>query len=315
MIEIEKPQIERIESDDTYGKFLISPLERGYGTTLGNSLRRIMLSSLPGAAVSAVKIDGVKHEFDTIPGVVEDVADIILNLKDLIIKMEEGSEAQKLRIDVSGEKTVTADDFTVSGNVEILNPDLQIATLSEEADFHLEATVERGRGYVVAEENKDEEGRVIGEVPIDSSFSPIKKVNFNVEDTRVGNRSNLDKLTLEVTTDGSITPEDSISLAARVLEEHLDLFLNLNEEINEVDIMIEKEEEEKNEILDTTIEELDLSVRSSNCLKRAGLDTVEELVNTTEEELMQIRNLGKKSLQEIKAKLAELDLTLKQPEL
>ena len=315
MIEIEKPQIERIESDDTYGKFLISPLERGYGTTLGNSLRRIMLSSLPGAAVSAVKIDGVKHEFDTIPGVVEDVADIILNLKDLIIKMEEGAEPQKLRIDVSGEKTVTADDFTVSGNVEILNPDLQIATLSEEADFHLEATVERGRGYVVAEENKDEEGRVIGEVPIDSSFSPIKKVNFNVEDTRVGNRSNLDKLTLEVTTDGSITPEDSISLAARVLEEHLDLFLNLNEEINEVDIMIEKEEEEKNEILDTTIEELDLSVRSSNCLKRAGLDTVEELVNTTEEELMQIRNLGKKSLQEIKAKLAELDLTLKQPEL
>ena len=315
MIEIEKPQIERIESNDTYGKFVISPLERGYGTTIGNSLRRIMLSSLPGAAVTAVKIDGVKHEFDTIPGVVEDVADIILNLKDLIIKMEEESEPQKIRIDVSGEKTVTADDFTVSGNVEILNPDLHIATLSGEADFHLEATVEKGRGYVVAEENKDEEERVIGEIPIDSSFSPMKKVNFDVEDTRVGNRSNLDKLTLEVTTDGSITPEDSISLAARVLEEHLDLFLNLNEEINEVDIMIEKEEEEKNEILDTTIEELDLSVRSSNCLKRAGLDTVEELVNTTEEELMQIRNLGKKSLQEIKAKLAELDLTLKQPEL
>ena len=315
MIEIEKPQIERIESDDSYGKFVISPLERGYGTTIGNSLRRIMLSSLPGAAVTAVKIDGVKHEFDTIPGVVEDVADIILNLKDLIIKMEEESEPQKIRIDVSGEKTVTADDFTVSGNVEILNPDLHIATLSGEADFHLEATVEKGRGYVVAEENKDEEERVIGEIPIDSSFSPMKKVNFDVEDTRVGNRSNLDKLTLEVTTDGSITPEDSISLAARVLEEHLDLFLNLNEEINEVDIMIEKEEEEKNEILDTTIEELDLSVRSSNCLKRAGLDTVEELVNTTEEELMQIRNLGKKSLQEIKAKLAELDLTLKQPEL
>ena len=315
MIEIEKPQIERIESDDSYGKFVISPLERGYGTTIGNSLRRIMLSSLPGAAVTAVKIDGVKHEFDTIPGVVEDVADIILNLKDLVIKMEEESEPQKIRIDVSGEQTVTANDFTVSGNIDILNPDLHIATLSEEADFHLEATVEKGRGYIVAEENKDEEERVIGEIPIDSDFSPMKKVNFNVEDTRVGNRSNLDKLTLEVTTDGSLTPEDSISLAARVLEEHLDLFLNLNEEINEVDIMIEKEEEEKNEILDTTIEELDLSVRSSNCLKRAGLDTVEELVNTTEEELMQIRNLGKKSLQEIKAKLAELDLTLKQPEL
>ncbi|MGM0501346.1 MAG: DNA-directed RNA polymerase subunit alpha [Bacillota bacterium] len=315
MIEIEKPQIERIESDDTYGEFVISPLERGYGTTLGNALRRIMLSSLPGAAITAIKIDGVKHEFDTIPGVVEDVADIILNLKDLIIKMEEGSEPHKLRIDASGEGIVTADDFTVSGPLEILNPDLHVATLSDEADFHLEATVERGRGYVDAETNQEEEERVIGTIPIDSSFSPINRVNFNVEDTRVGNRSNLDKLTLEVNTDGSITPEDSISLAARVLEEHLDLFLNLNEEINEVDIMIEKEEEEKNEILDTTIEELDLSVRSSNCLKRAGLDTVEELVNTTEEELMQIRNLGKKSLQEIKAKLAELDLTLKQPEL
>ena len=315
MIEIEKPQIERIESDDTYGEFVVSPLERGYGTTLGNSLRRIMLSSLPGAAITAIKIDGVKHEFDTIPGVVEDVADIILNLKDLIIKMEEDSEPQKIRIDASGEQEVTADDFTVSGNVEILNPDLHVANLSDEADLHLEATVERGRGYVDAETNELEEEKVIGRIPIDSSFSPIKRVNFNVEDTRVGNRSNLDKLTLEVNTDGSITPEDSISLAARVLEEHLDLFLNLNEEINEVDIMIEKEEEEKNEILDTTIEELDLSVRSSNCLKRAGLDTVEELVNTTEEDLMQIRNLGKKSLQEIKAKLAELDLTLKQPEL
>jgi DNA-directed RNA polymerase subunit alpha len=315
MIEIEKPQIERIEADDTYGKFVISPLERGYGTTLGNSLRRIMLSSLPGATITDIKVDGVKHEFDTIPGVVEDVADIILNLKELVIKMEEGSEAQKIRIDTSGEQKVTADDFTVSGNVEILNPDLYLATLSEEADFHLEATVERGRGYVVAEDNTNEEESVIGTIPIDSSFSPIEKVNFDVADTRVGERSDLDELTFKVTTDGSITPENSISLAARVLEEHLDLFVNLNEEINEVDIMIEKEEEEKNEILDTTIEELDLSVRSSNCLKRAGLDTLEELVNTTEEELMQIRNLGKKSLQEIKAKLAELDLTLKQPEL
>ncbi|AGB40228.1 DNA-directed RNA polymerase, alpha subunit [Halobacteroides halobius DSM 5150] len=313
MIEIEKPNIERVEADETYGKFVITPLERGYGVTLGNSLRRIMLSSIPGAAITSIKIDGVHHEFSTVPGVVEDVADIILNLKELVIKMDD-EEPQTIRVTKDKAGKVTGGDFQVSGNVEILNPELEIATLSDEAEFNLEATVEQVRGYVVAEENKSEEN-VIGEIAVDSSFSPINRVNFDVSDTRVGDRSNLDELTLELYTDGSINPEDAISLAAKVLDEHLDLLINLNEEINEVDIMVEKEEEEKNEILETTIEELDLSVRSSNCLKRAGVDTVEELTTTTENELMQIRNLGKKSLQEIKAKLAELDLTLKQPEL
>ncbi len=313
MIEIEKPMIERIESTDTYGKFVISPLERGYGITLGNSLRRIMLSSLPGAAITSIKIEGVHHEFSTIPGVIEDVADIILNLKKVVIRMNE-EEPQTLRIEASGEGEVTAGDFQVSGDVEIINSDHHIAQLSDEADFIMEATVERGRGYRTAEENKDEE-HVIGIIPIDSSFSPIYRVNFNVEDTRVGNKSDLDKLTIELTTDGSINPEDAISLSAKVLEEHLDLFINLNEEINNVDVMVEKEEEEKDKILETTIEELDLSVRSSNCLKRAGLDTVEELTNTTEEDLMKVRNLGKKSLAEIKVKIAELGLSLKKPEL
>ncbi|GAB6099873.1 DNA-directed RNA polymerase subunit alpha [Halanaerocella petrolearia] len=314
MIEIEKPTIERVESDDTYGKFVITPLERGYGITLGNSLRRIMLSSIPGAAVTSIKIEGVQHEFSTVPGVVEDVADIILNLKDLVIRMED-EEPQTIRISADKEGVVTADEFQVSGNLEIINSELEIATLSDEGELNLEATVEKGRGYVTAEENDSEEENVIGEIAVDSSFSPIRRVNFDVTDTRVGNRSDLDELTLEVHTDGSVTPENAISLASKVLDEHLDLLINLNEEISEADIMVEKEEEEKNEILETTIEELDLSVRSSNCLKRAGIDTVEELTSTTENELMQIRNLGKKSLQEIKAKLAELDLTLKQPEL
>ncbi|TDX49262.1 DNA-directed RNA polymerase subunit alpha [Orenia marismortui] len=313
MIEIEKPTIERVESTDTYGKFIITPLERGYGITLGNSLRRIMLSSLPGAAITSVKIEGVRHEFSTVTGVVEDVADIILNLKDVIIKMNE-EEAQTLRIEASGEGQVTAGDFTVSGDIEILNPDHHIATLSDEGDLILEAVIERGRGYKTAEENKDEE-HVIGVIPIDSDFSPIKRVNFNVEDTRVGKRTDLDKLTLEVTTDGSTDPEEAISLAGKVLAEHLDLFINLSEEINNVDIMVEKEEEKKDKILETTIEELDLSVRSSNCLKRAGINTVEELTSTSEEELMKVRNLGKKSLLEIKAKIAELDLSLGKPEL
>ncbi len=313
MIEIEKPTIERIESTDTYGKFVISPLERGYGTTLGNSLRRIMLSSLPGAAITSIKLEGVRHEFGTIPGVIEDVADIILNLKEVVIRMDE-DEPQTIRIESDTEGKITAGDFTVSGDLEILNTDYHIATLSDEGEFILEATVERGRGYRTSEENKDQE-HVIGVIPIDSSFSPIKRVNFHVEDTRVGKRSDLDKLTLEVSTDGSIDPEESISLAAKVLAEHLDLFINLSEEINNVDIIVEKEEEKKDKILETTIEELDLSVRSSNCLKRAGINTVEELTSTSEEDLMKVRNLGKKSLLEIKAKLAELNLSLEKPEL
>ncbi|WP_408955527.1 DNA-directed RNA polymerase subunit alpha [Natroniella sp. ANB-PHB2] len=313
MIEIQKPSIERIESTDDYGKFVVSPLERGYGITLGNSLRRIMLSSLPGVAITSIKIEGVRHEFSTVPGVVEDVTDIILNLKEVIINMDE-QEPQTLRVEASGEGEVVAGDFQVSGNLEILNPELHIATLSAEADFRLEATVEQGRGYVTAEENEDDE-HIIGVIPIDSSFSPIERVNFKVEDARVGNRSDFDRLMLEVKTDGSIDPEESISLAAKVIEEHLDLFINLNEEINDTDIMVEKEEEEKDKILETTIEELELSVRSSNCLKRAGINTVEELTDITEDDLMKVRNLGKKSLQEIKAKLAELDLSLRQPEL
>jgi DNA-directed RNA polymerase subunit alpha len=313
MIEFEKPTIERVESNETYGKFIITPLERGYGLTLGNSLRRIMLSSLPGAAITSIKIEGVRHEFSTIPGAVEDVTDVILNLKELVVKME-SEEPEVLRINAEGEGEVTADQFTVSGNVEIVNPDLHIITLNSEGELNMEVTIEKGRGYVSAEQNKSEEN-IIGLIPIDSAFSPIKRINFKVEDTRVGQVTDFDKLILEVNTDGSLTPEGSISLAAKVLEEHLDLFINLNEEINNVDIMVEKEEEEKDKILETTIEELDLSVRSSNCLKRAGINTVEELTSTTEDELMKVRNLGKKSLLEIKAKIAELDLSLKQPEL
>ncbi|MGM0472339.1 MAG: DNA-directed RNA polymerase subunit alpha [Bacillota bacterium] len=315
MIEFEKPAIERIESTDDYGKFVLSPLERGYGITLGNSLRRIMLSSLPGAAPTSVKIEGVEHEFSTVPGVVEDVTDIILNLKKLVLRMESEEEAETLRLRASEKGEVTAQEFTVSGNVEVLNPDLHIATLSENGKLEMEVTVEKGRGYVSAEENKDDEEHVIGVIPIDSSFSPIERVNFNVEDVRVGKVTGLDKLTLELDTDGSITPEEAISLSAKVLDEHLDLLINLNEEITDVDLMVEKEEEEKDQILETTIEELDLSVRSSNCLKRAGINDVEELVEQTEDDLMKVRNLGKKSLQEIKDKLAELDLSLKRPEI
>ncbi len=313
MIQIEKPSMERVESNDTYGKFLITPLERGYGTTLGNSLRRIMLSSLPGAAVTSIKIEDVQHEFSSVEGVKEDVADIILNLKGLVIRMEE-EESQTIRINKEEAGEITADDFSVEGNLEIMNPDLYIATLADGASFNLEAVVKKGRGYVSAEENQEEE-HVIGVIPIDSSFSPIERVNFNVEETRVGQKSNFDKLTIEVTTNGSIDPEESISLSAKILEKHLDLFINLNEEIDDVDIMVEQEEEEKDKILETTIEELDLSVRPSNCLKRSGINTVEELVNTPEDELMKVRNLGKKSLQEIKAKLAELELSLQDPEI
>ncbi|ADL11740.1 DNA-directed RNA polymerase subunit alpha [Acetohalobium arabaticum] len=314
MIEFEKPAIERIESTDTYGKFAITPLERGYGITLGNSLRRIMLSSLPGTAPTSVKIEGVEHEFSTISGVVEDVTDIVLNLKELVLRME-SEEPEILRLNASGEGEVTADEFTVSGNIEILNPDQHIATLSDDGQLDMEVTVENGRGYVSAEENKDDEEHVIGVIPMDSSFSPIKRVNFDVEDVWVGNRTDLDKLVLEINTDGSLTPEEAISLAAKVLDEHLDLLINLNEEITDVDLMVEKEEEEKDKVLETTIEELDLSVRSSNCLKRAGIDNVEELTEQTEDDLMKVRNLGKKSLQEIKDKLDELDLSLKKPEI
>jgi len=315
MIEIEKPRVERLESDENYGRYEISPLERGYGTTLGNSLRRILLSSLPGAALTSVKVEGVKHEFSAIPGVVEDMTDLILNLKEVVVKYS-GDEQTTIRLEAEGEGEVTAGDFISSGDVQIVNKDHHIATLAEDGRLVLEATVDKGRGYHTAEENKDLfDNNVIGLIPIDSSYSPIERANFNIENTRVGQVTDFDRLVLEVNTNGSIHPDDAISLAAKIMVEHLELFINLTDEIEEVEIMVEVEEEEKDKILDTTIEELELSVRSSNCLKRAGINTVEELVDKTEDDLMKVRNLGKKSLQEIKDKLDELDLDLKENEI
>lgn len=315
MIEIEKPRVERLESDENYGRYEISPLERGYGTTLGNSLRRILLSSLPGAALTSVKVEGVKHEFSAIPGVVEDMTDLILNLKEVVVKYS-GDEETTIRLEAEGEGEVTAGDFVSSGDVQVVNKDHHIATLAEDGRLVLEATVHKGRGYHTAEENKDLfENNVIGLIPIDSSYSPIERANFNIENTRVGQVTDFDRLVLEVNTNGSINPDDAISLAAKIMVEHLELFINLTDEIEDVEIMVEVEEEEKDKILDTTIEELELSVRSSNCLKRAGINTVEELVDKTEDDLMKVRNLGKKSLQEIKDKLDELELDLKENEI
>jgi len=315
MIEIEKPRVDRLESDENYGRYEISPLERGYGTTLGNSLRRILLSSLPGAALTSVKVEGVKHEFSAIPGVVEDMTDLILNLKEVVVKYS-GEEQTTIRLEAEGEGEVTAGDFVSSGDVQIVNKDHHIATLAEDGRLVLEATVDKGRGYHTAEENKNLfESNVIGLIPIDSSYSPIERANFNIENTRVGQVTDFDRLVLEVNTNGSINPDDAISLAAKIMVEHLELFINLTDEIEDVEIMVEVEEEEKDKILDTTIEELELSVRSSNCLKRAGINTVEELVDKTEDDLMKVRNLGKKSLQEIKDKLDELELDLKENEI
>lgn len=312
MIEIEKPKINKLEADRNFGSFEISPLERGYGTTLGNSIRRILLSSLPGAAITSVKIEGAKHEYTAIPGVVEDVTDIILNLKGVVLKYNDEEQAS-IRLDVSDKTDVVAGDFQVSGDIEIVNKDHKIATLAPEGSMQLEATVEKGRGYVTAEENKEKFDNVIGLIPIDSSFSPIERANFKVEDIRVGQVTDYDRLLLDVHTNGSISPEEAISLSARIMIEHLELFLDLDSDLENVEIMVEKEEEEKNQIYDTTVEELELSVRSSNCLKRAGINTVGELVSKTEDDLMKVRNLGKKSLQEIKDKLHDIDLSLKQP--
>jgi DNA-directed RNA polymerase subunit alpha len=315
MIEIEKPRVERLESDENYGRYEISPLERGYGTTLGNSLRRILLSSLPGAALTSIKVEGVKHEFSSIPGVVEDMTDLILNLKEVVVKYS-GVEETTIRLEAEGEGEITAGDFVSSGDVQVVNKNHHIATLAEDGRLVLEATVHKGRGYHTAEENKDLfENNVIGLIPIDSSYSPINRANFNIENTRVGQVTDFDRLVLEVNTNGSINPDDAISLAAKIMVEHLELFINLTDEIEDVEIMVEVEEEEKDQILETTIEELELSVRSSNCLKRAGINTVEELVNKTKDDLMKVRNLGKKSLQEIKDKLDELELDLKENEI
>lgn len=314
MIEIEKPRVEIVESDKKIGKFEVAPLERGYGTTLGNSLRRILLSSLPGAAITSVKFDGVRHEFSTVPGVVEDVSEIILNLKEVVIKYTSNG-IEKITLNVEGEGEVTAGDFKTSGDLEIINKDHHIATLSEDGSLVLEATVERGRGYVTSEENQEHFDKIIGLIPVDSSFSPIERANFKVENTRVGQVTDYDRLVLEVITNGSISPEDAVSLSSKIMTEHLELFINLTDEVNDVEIMVEKEEEEKDKIFDTTIEELELSVRSSNCLKRAGINTVGELTSKTEDDLMKVRNLGKKSLLEIKEKLTELELDLKEPEI
>lgn len=310
MIEIEKPKIELIETNEenTYGKFVVEPLERGYGITLGNSLRRILLSSLPGVAVSSVKIESVLHEFSTVPGVAEDVTEIILNLKKLSAKLY-SDEPKVVRIEAQGEGPITAGDIIADADVEILNPDLHIATLSENEKLNMEITLEKGRGYVSAEKNK-EPGQPIGIIPVDSIFTPVKKVNYHVENTRVGQVTDYDKLTLEVWTNGSIKPEEAASLGAKILNEHLNLFIDLTEHVTDVEIMVEKEEDKKEKMLEMTIEELDLSVRSYNCLKRAGINTVEELTQKTMEDMMKVRNLGKKSLEEVEQKLDSLGLKL-----
>ncbi len=312
MIEIEKPKIERVEGTEDYGKFVVEPLERGYGITLGNSLRRILLSSLPGTAVTSVMIEGVLHEFSTIPGVVEDTVDIVLNLKKLLVRMHT-DEPSLIRIEKSEPGPVTGGDIIADPSVEILNPDLQIATLQENASLNMEMTVARGRGYVPAERNKDPQ-HPIGLIPVDSIFTPVTKVNYTVKDTRVGQITDYDKLEMDVWTDGTITPDDAVSLAARVLMEHLKLFTDLTEASGDVEIMVEKEEESMDRLMEMTIEELDMSVRSYNCLKRAGINTVEELTRKTEDDMMKVRNLGKKSLQEVKEKLAALGLSLRESE-
>ncbi len=314
MIEIEKPRIEVLElaEDNTYGKFVIEPLERGYGTTLGNSLRRILLSSLPGAAITSVKIEGILHEFSTVPGVVEDVPHIVLNLKELALKLH-GDEPRTITVCFEGEGVIPGGDIVTDPDIEILNPDLVIASLEEGARLEMEITVDKGRGYRPAERNKKETDP-IGTIAIDSIFTPIRKVNYQVEDTRVGQMTDYDKLTLEVWSNGSIRPDEATSLAARILAEHLSLFIELTETADDVEIMVETEEDERDKVLEMVVEELDLSVRSYNCLKRAGINNVGELIQKTEEDMMKVRNLGKKSLQEVQNKLASLGLSLKEKE-
>ena len=311
MIEFEKPKIHKIEETKDYGKFIIEPLERGYGTTLGNSLRRILLSSLPGAAITDVQIDGVLHEFSTVEGVLEDVTAIILNLKKVALKID-SEDAQALEINVVGPMDVTAGDINGSSDVEIINPDLHIATVAEGASFHVRMNADKGRGYVSASDNKAKNDEMpIGVLAIDSIYTPIERVNYQVEKTRVGQKNDYDKLTLDVWTNGSITPSEAISLSAKILTEHLTLFVDLTDEAKNAEIMIEKEETHKEKMLEMTIEELDLSVRSYNCLKRAGINTVQELTNKSEADMMKVRNLGRKSLEEVKAKLADLGLSLR----
>jgi DNA-directed RNA polymerase subunit alpha len=311
LIEIEKPTIDCIfsDSDINYGKYVVEPLERGYGTTLGNSLRRILLSSLPGTAVTSVKIEGILHEFSTIPGVKEDVTEIILNLKRLAVKIT-GEPVKQVFINAKGPAEVTADDIVTDGEIEIFNPDLHIATLEEGASLVMEINLARGRGYVSAEQNKTE-NMPIAVIPVDSIYSPVRKVNFNVDNTRVGQVTDYDRLSLEVWTDGSVSPGESVSIGAKIMQDHLKLFIDLTHGAETMEIMVEKEEDQKGKALEMTIEELELSVRSFNCLKRASINTVEELTQKTEDDMMKVRNLGKKSLEEVKFKLEELGLGLK----
>ncbi|HKM16982.1 MAG: DNA-directed RNA polymerase subunit alpha [Firmicutes bacterium] len=310
MIEIEKPRIEQVELTEDYGRFVVEPLERGYGITLGNSLRRVLLSSLPGTAVTSVRIDGVLHEFSTMPGVVDDTVDIVLNLKKLLVKLY-SDEPVVVRIEAKGAGPVHARDIIADATVEILNPDLYIATLEKDGVLNMEITVAKGRGYVPAERNKQPD-HPIGIIPVDSIFTPVTKVNFQVDHTRVGQVTDYDKLTLDIWTDKTIAPDEALSLASKILIEHLKLFNDLSDAGSSMEIMVEKEEEVIDRLMEMTIEELDLSVRSYNCLKRAGINTIGELVRKTEEDMMKVRNLGKKSLQEVKDKLGALGLSLRE---
>ena len=309
MIEMEKPRLECVVSTASYGKFVVEPLERGFGTTLGNSMRRVLLSSLPGVAATSIRIDGVLHEFSTIEGVKEDVTEIILNLKQMICKLH-SEEPKKVIIDALGPCEVKAGDILPDAEVEIINPDLHLATIDANGRLHMEIMLDHGRGYVVSDRNKRPD-MPIGEIAVDSIFTPITKVNFTVENTRVGQITDFDKLTLELWTDGSIQPEEAASLAAKILTEHLLLFINLTEHVQDVEILKEKDDKKKEKILEMNIEDLDLSVRSYNCLKRAGINTVEELVQRDEDEMMKVRNLGRKSLEEVQQKLAQLGLSLR----
>ncbi|EGC79014.1 MAG: DNA-directed RNA polymerase subunit alpha [Lactobacillus iners] len=307
MIEFEKPNITVIDQEESYGKFVVEPLERGFGTTLGNSLRRVLLTSISGTALSYIMIDGVLHEFSTIPGVREDVTKIILNLKKLELKLLVDEE-KMVEIDVEGPAVVTAADLKVDADVEILNPDQYICTIAEGGHLHMSIAIKSGRGYIPASENKSDD-MPIGVIPVDSLFSPIKKVNYQVENARVGKRDDYDKLTLELWTDGSITPNDALSFAAKILEEHFKVFMSADMSDQFANVMIEKEDKSNEKKLEMTIEELDLSVRSYNCLKRAGINTVQELNNKSEADMMRVRNLGRKSLEEVKNKLTELGLS------
>lgn len=310
MIAIEKPRIECVEAaeDGSYGKFVVEPLERGYGTTLGNSLRRILLSSLPGTAVTAIKIDGVQHEFSVIPGVKEDVTEIVLNVKGIIARLfSQGEKTVFIEASTPGE--ITAGDIRCDSEIEIVNPDLHLATLMEGSKFNMELTFNHGRGYVSADRNKPAAG-IIGVIPVDSIYTPVYKVNYTVENTRVGNMTDYDKLTLEVFTDCTISARDAVSLGAKILTDHLSLFVDLSDKIGAKSTVVEKSETPQDKVLEMSIEELDLSVRSFNCLKRAGINTVADLVNTTEEDMMKVRNLGRKSLEEVIKKMADLNLLL-----